>query len=124
TLAARPRNAPPPGLAAAAGPAAAPTGAAAERRLRRRTVDGEGGNLLQHVRRLARRAGDDLVLAADELVEMVLAFHARVLVDRHGSSVLCSPMERWMTPTLEGDIVRLEPLALRHGDDLYEASRD
>ena len=29
-----------------------------------------------------------------------------------------------MTPTLEGAIVRLEPLALRHGDDLYEASRD
>lgn len=33
-------------------------------------------------------------------------------------------MERWMTPTLEGRIVRLEPLALRHADDLYEASRD
>lgn len=29
-----------------------------------------------------------------------------------------------MTPTLEGHIVRLEPLAPRHGDDLYEASRD
>jgi RimJ/RimL family protein N-acetyltransferase len=33
-------------------------------------------------------------------------------------------MERWETPTLEGRIVRLEPLAARHGDDLYEASRD
>jgi len=33
-------------------------------------------------------------------------------------------MERWVTPTLEGHIVRLEPLAPRHGDDLYEASRD
>jgi RimJ/RimL family protein N-acetyltransferase len=33
-------------------------------------------------------------------------------------------MERWLTPTLEGEIVRLEPLALRHSDDLYEASAD
>ena len=33
-------------------------------------------------------------------------------------------MERWTTPTLEGQIVRLEPLAPRHADDLYEASRD
>ena len=33
-------------------------------------------------------------------------------------------MERWDTPTLEGRIVRLEPLAERHADDLFEASRD
>ena len=33
-------------------------------------------------------------------------------------------MERWTTPTLEGQLVRLEPLAPRHADDLYEASRD
>jgi RimJ/RimL family protein N-acetyltransferase len=33
-------------------------------------------------------------------------------------------MERWETPTLEGRIVRLEPLAERHGDDLFTASRD
>ena len=33
-------------------------------------------------------------------------------------------MEGWATPTLEGRIVRLEPLALRHADDLWEASRD
>ncbi len=33
-------------------------------------------------------------------------------------------MERWETPTLSGRIVRLEPLAERHRDDLYEASRD
>ena len=33
-------------------------------------------------------------------------------------------MERWQTSTLEGRIVRLEPLAERHADDLYEASRD
>ena len=33
-------------------------------------------------------------------------------------------MERWTTPTIEGQIVRLEPLADRHADDLYAASRD
>ena len=33
-------------------------------------------------------------------------------------------MERWTTPTLEGRIVRLEPLAPRHADELYDASRD
>lgn len=33
-------------------------------------------------------------------------------------------MERWETPTLEGRIVRLEPLAARHADDLFAASRD
>jgi RimJ/RimL family protein N-acetyltransferase len=33
-------------------------------------------------------------------------------------------VQQWTTPTLEGQIVRLEPLAERHGDDLYTASRD
>jgi RimJ/RimL family protein N-acetyltransferase len=33
-------------------------------------------------------------------------------------------MERWETPTLEGRIVRLEPLAEHHADDLYTAARD
>jgi RimJ/RimL family protein N-acetyltransferase len=33
-------------------------------------------------------------------------------------------VERWTTPTLEGEIVRLEPLAPEHADDLWEASRD
>jgi len=33
-------------------------------------------------------------------------------------------VERWTTPTLEGEIVRLEPLAAAHGSDLWEASRD
>jgi len=33
-------------------------------------------------------------------------------------------MKRWTTPTLEGRIVRLEPLGPQHADDLYEASRD
>ena len=33
-------------------------------------------------------------------------------------------VDRWLTPTLEGGIVRLEPLAQEHADDLWEASRD
>jgi RimJ/RimL family protein N-acetyltransferase len=33
-------------------------------------------------------------------------------------------VERWTTPTLEGRIVRLEPLTPQHADDLYDASRD
>ena len=33
-------------------------------------------------------------------------------------------MQQPPTPTLEGRIVRLEPLAQRHADDLWEASRD
>ncbi len=33
-------------------------------------------------------------------------------------------VERWLTPSLQGRIVRLEPLAQEHADDLWEASRD
>ncbi|HZO48543.1 MAG TPA: GNAT family protein [Gaiellaceae bacterium] len=33
-------------------------------------------------------------------------------------------MQAWTTPTLAGRIVRLEPLARAHLDDLWEASRD
>lgn len=33
-------------------------------------------------------------------------------------------MTRWETPTLEGRIVRLEPLAARHAEELYEVARD
>lgn len=33
-------------------------------------------------------------------------------------------MTRWDAPTLEGRIVRLEPMEPRHGDGLWEASRD
>ena len=41
------------------------------------------------------------------------------------SRVYCpGVVERWLTPTLEGRIVRLEPLAQQHADDLWEASRD
>jgi len=41
------------------------------------------------------------------------------------SRVYCpGVVERWLTPTLEGRIVRLEPLARKHADDLWQASRD
>jgi RimJ/RimL family protein N-acetyltransferase len=33
-------------------------------------------------------------------------------------------VQRWTTPTLTGRIVRLEPLAPAHADDLWDASRD
>ena len=33
-------------------------------------------------------------------------------------------MDAWTASMLTGTVVRLEPLALRHADDLYEASRD
>jgi RimJ/RimL family protein N-acetyltransferase len=33
-------------------------------------------------------------------------------------------MPEWKTPTLEGELVRLEPLGEHHLDDLWDASRD
>ncbi len=87
-------------------------------------MHGEGRDLLEHVRGSAGRARDDLVVTANELVEMLLALHARVLVDRHEASVLSSSVERAATPVLEGQIVRLEPLGRQHLDDLFAASRD
>ena len=74
-----------PSVAAAAGAAAAPAAAptAAERRRLRGTVHGERRELARDVRRRAVRAGD-LLLAPHELLEVRLAFHADVLVDRHG----------------------------------------
>ncbi len=55
---------------------------------------------------------------------MRLAFHARVLVDGHDPSVLSRAVERWSPPTLDGRIVRLEPLAPEHEEGLWLASRD
>ena len=55
---------------------------------------------------------------------MRLALHTRVLVDRHGASVLSRAVERWTVPTLEGRIVRLEPLRDDHAPELWLASRD
>src|SRR4029079_19569909 len=76
------------GLAAAAPRASTNAAAGDARRLRGRAVHGEGGDLLEHVRGVTGRARDHLVVAADELVEVVLALHARVFVDRHAPSVL------------------------------------
>ena len=55
---------------------------------------------------------------------MRLALHARVLVDRHGPSVLSRAVAEWTAPTLEGRIVRLEPLRPEHEEGLWLASRD
>ena len=63
-------------------------------------------------------------LEPDELLEVRLALHARVLVDRHGPSVLSDPVAEWHAPTLEGRIVRLEPLRPEHEEGLWLASRD
>ena len=87
-------------------------------------MDGERGELLQDLRRAALGARDRLVARADELLEVRLALHARVLVDRHGPSVLSRAVERWSVPVLEGRIVRLEPLAPTHEEGLWLASRD
>src|SRR5688500_2412127 len=68
--------------AAAAAAAAAAAGAAAEAGLGRRAADRERRHLLQHVPRTALRTGDRLLGAPDELLEVRLALHARVLVHR------------------------------------------
>jgi N-acetyltransferase len=38
--------------------------------------------------------------------------------------MLASVMAEWTTPVLEGELVRLEPLALEHEEGLWAASRD
>ena len=55
--------------------------------------------LLEDVRATARRARDRLLARADELLEVRLALHARVLVDRHAASVLSRAVERWAVPS-------------------------
>jgi N-acetyltransferase len=87
-------------------------------------VDGEARELFQDLRGTALGAGDGLVARADELLEVRLALHAGVLVDRHEPSVLSRAMEGWSAPTLEGRIVRLEPLGPEHEEPLWLASRD
>ncbi len=87
-------------------------------------MDGEAGELLEDVRGTALGTRHGLVAHADELLEMRLALHARVLVDRHGPSVLSEAVPEWTTPTLEGRIVRLEPLRSEHEEGLWLASRD
>ena len=87
-------------------------------------MDGKRGELLQDLGRAALGTGNGLVARADELLEVRLALHARVLVDRHAPSVLSRAMERWTVPVLEGRLVRLEPLAPKHEEGLWLASRD
>jgi len=87
-------------------------------------VHREGRELLEHLRGTALGTSDRLLGVADELLEVRLALHARVLVDRHGTSVLSEAVERWTVPVLEGRIVRLEPLSLEHEERLWRASRD
>ena len=84
----------------------------------------ERRQLLEHLGSPALGAGDCLVAGADELLEVRLALHARVLVDRHATSVLSAPVERWTVPILEGRVVRLEPLRPEHEEGLWLASRD
>ncbi len=65
-----------------------------------------------------------MLARTDELLEMRLALHAGVLVDRHALECTVGAVERWSAPVLEGRIVRLEPLSTEHEDELWKASRD
>ena len=87
-------------------------------------MDGEARELLQDLRGPALGTRHGLLRRANELLEVRLAFHARVLVDRHTPSVLSRVVEAWTAPTLEARSVRLEPLRPEHEDELWIASRD
>jgi N-acetyltransferase len=87
-------------------------------------VDGEARQLLEDLRGSALGTRHGLVGRADELLEVRLALHARVLVDRHELIVVSRTVDAWTAPTLVGRIVTLEPLAAEHEDDLWLASRD
>ena len=84
----------------------------------------EARELLEDLGCAAVRAGHRLVARADQFLEVRLALHARVLVDRHAPSVLSRAVERWAAPTLDGRIARLEPLRPDHAEALWLASRD
>ena len=87
-------------------------------------MHGERRELLQDLRGAALGAHDRLLVRADEFLEMRLALHARVLVDRHAPECTVETVEQWTVPVLEGRIVRLEPLSREHERGLWEASRD
>ena len=80
--------------------------------------------MLEHLGGAAIGARHRLLGAADELLEVGLALHAGVLVDRHVPSVLSEAVEWSDVPVLEGRIVRLEPLSPAHEQGLWDASRD
>jgi RimJ/RimL family protein N-acetyltransferase len=86
-------------------------------------VHREGRELLENLPGAALGARHRLLGAPDELLEVRLALHARVFVDRHGVSVLSEAVERWRTRVLEGSVVRLEPLSRSHEESLWVASR-
>jgi RimJ/RimL family protein N-acetyltransferase len=87
-------------------------------------VHREGGELLEDLAGAALGTGHGLLGASHQLLEMGLALHARVLVNRHVPSVLSDAVERWTGTVLQGRIVRLEPLSRDHEEGLWLASRD
>ena len=114
-------------MAAAARAAAAPAataGRTAERRLRRGAVHREAGELLQDLRRTALRTRDRLVARADELIEVRLALHARVLVDRHAPSVLSRGVEVEHSDRSRVASCGSSRLRPEHEEALWLASRD
>jgi RimJ/RimL family protein N-acetyltransferase len=97
-------------------------------------VSREHGELLAHVRGAAVRAGR-LLVAPDELLEVRLALHAHVLVDRHrfgslgrspdGPQIWSNePVWDDLATRLEGRLVVLEPLRHDHEDGLRTAAAD
>ncbi len=85
----------------------------------------EDGELLDHPYRPAIGAVGALVRSANELLEVALALHAHVLVDRHRlGSVDMGPdiVFDSLATTLQGRIVVLEPLTEAHREGLWEAA--
>jgi N-acetyltransferase len=119
---------------AAATASAATASASAEAGLLGGAVSREHGELLPHVLGPAVRAIGVLPVP-DELLEVGLALHADVLVDRHRPGSLgshsdgpqmCSngPMWPGLWVRLEGQLVVLEPLGREHEDGLRAAAAD
>src|SRR5207244_1350838 len=113
---------------------AATAAASAEARLLGGAVSREHGELLAHVLGAAVRTVG-VVPVPDELLEVRLALHADVLVDRHrlGSlggcpdgSQMWSNGRMWpgLWVRLEGRIVTLEPLRREHEEGLLRAAGD
>src|SRR5436309_7669071 len=121
-------------VTAATAPAATTASGTAEAWLRGGAVSGEHGELLPHVRGAAVGARR-LLVAPDELLEVRLALHAHVLVDRHrlgslgrspdGPQIWSNePVWDRLASRLEGRIVVLEPLRRDHQAGLLAAAAD